>query len=50
MAKKTNRREFVQAAGMAASGLMAAAAPWQPQPPSKGRARHREQWVHAFAN
>ena len=27
MARKTNRREFVQVAGLAASGLMAAAGP-----------------------
>ena len=46
MARKTNRREFVQVAGLAASGLMAAAgplaaAPARPAPRTMG-ARFRE--------
>ena len=39
MARKTNRREFVQAAGLAASGLMAAAGPLSaavPEPRARG--------------
>jgi 2-methylisocitrate lyase-like PEP mutase family enzyme len=38
MARRTNRREFVQAAGLAASGLMAAAGPLcaaDPEPPAR---------------
>ena len=38
MARKTNRREFVQAAGLAATGLMAAAAPLAaPEAKAQGR-------------
>ena len=36
MARKTNRREFVQAAGLAASGFMAAARPLAGAVPGKG--------------
>jgi hypothetical protein len=46
MTKETNRREFVQVAGLAASGLR----PSVRQPLPLRRVRHPEQWVHAFAN
>jgi 2-methylisocitrate lyase-like PEP mutase family enzyme len=38
MARKTNRREFVQVAGLAASGLMAAAGPLAAADPERGPA------------
>ena len=51
MAGKTNRREFVQAAGLAARVLMAAAGPLAAAVPEpQARAGAAEPWAHAFAH
>ena len=56
MARKTNRREFVQVAGLAASGFMATGRPLagaSPEPqarPAPQADRRRARWAHAFAH